>query len=42
MSEKKIEECYGEYTETLTTIYENLKRNYINISNRVIDDDDLQ
>eukprot|EP00347_Sterkiella_histriomuscorum_P005091 403357933 len=41
MTDKKIEECYGEYTETLSTIYENLKKNYINFSNSVLDDDDL-
>ena len=35
MSDQRIEECYGDYTETLATVYENLKKTYCALAQRI-------
>lgn len=40
MNEKKIEECYGEFTETLSQVYENLKKTYSLLALKVADSRD--
>ena len=41
MNDKKIVECYSEFTETLRVIYDNLKSYYAKFSQKAITEDDL-
>jgi hypothetical protein len=41
INDKKIFECYGEFTETMRTIYDNLRVIYTKLSNRILSEDDL-
>jgi hypothetical protein len=42
ITDRKILECYSEYTGTLHECYKNIKHHYIKIINKVIDESDLE
>jgi hypothetical protein len=41
INDRKIFEQYGEFTETMRGIYDNLKTIYTRLSNRVLTEEDL-
>lgn len=42
ISDNRIFECYGEFTETLRMVYNNIKLIYTRLSNKTIFEEDLQ
>jgi hypothetical protein len=41
ISDRRIFECYGEFTSVLAEVYNNLKNIYEKLSNKVITEEDL-